>query len=115
MSLQKCTVIYDGKPLIGPADMPLIPFLEHCNVKLPHVCYHPALDPLQTCDVCWVESEGELVRGCTLRSREGMVINSANEPPARRAKRGWIGYWQNMNSTAPSASTTPATARCITP
>jgi len=85
MSLQKCTVIYDGKPLIGPADMPLIPFLEHCNVKLPHVCYHPALDPLQTCDVCWVESEGELVRGCTLRSREGMVINSANEP-ARAAR-----------------------------
>ncbi|QNQ20578.1 formate dehydrogenase subunit alpha [Kosakonia sp. SMBL-WEM22] len=85
MSLQKCTVIYDGKPLIGPADMPLIPFLEHCNVKLPHVCYHPALDPLQTCDVCWVESEGELVRGCTLRSREGMVINSTNAP-ARAAR-----------------------------
>jgi len=77
MSLQKCTVIYDGRPLIGQADIPLVDFLESCNLSLPHVCYHPALEPLQTCDVCWVEFEGKLVRGCTLRSQEGMVINSA--------------------------------------
>lgn len=78
MSLQKCTVIYDGRALVGRADIPLIDFLESCNVSLPHVCYHPALDPLQTCDVCWVEHEGKLVRGCTLRSHDGMVINSAD-------------------------------------
>lgn len=79
MSLQKCTVIYDGKALVGPADMPLIDFLDACHITLPHVCYHQALEPLQTCDVCWVEQEGTLVRGCTLRSQDGMVINSADQ------------------------------------
>ncbi|SEL59460.1 formate dehydrogenase major subunit [Kosakonia sacchari] len=55
MSLQKCTVIYDGQALVGPADIPLIDFLDASNRTLPHVCYHLALEPLQTCDVCWVE------------------------------------------------------------
>ncbi|WP_269563933.1 formate dehydrogenase subunit alpha [Kosakonia radicincitans] len=85
MSLQKCTVIYDGQALVGPADIPLIDFLDACNRTLPHVCYHPALEPLQTCDVCWVEQAGKLVRGCTLRSHEGLVINSAN-PHASAAR-----------------------------
>ncbi|MFE4110903.1 formate dehydrogenase subunit alpha [Kosakonia sp. YIM B13611] len=85
MSLQKCTVLYDGRALVGPENVPLIDFLESCNITLPHVCYHPALDPLQTCDVCWVEQDGKLVRGCTLRSREGLVIN-ALDTQARAAR-----------------------------
>ncbi|PDO90410.1 formate dehydrogenase subunit alpha [Kosakonia pseudosacchari] len=85
MSLQKCTVLYDGRALVGPENVPLIDFLETCNITLPHVCYHPALDPLQTCDVCWVEQEGKLVRGCTLRSKEGLVINSL-DTQARAAR-----------------------------
>ncbi|MBF3332782.1 (2Fe-2S)-binding protein, partial [Leptospira borgpetersenii serovar Ballum] len=55
-----CTLFYDGRPLTGPANIPLIDFLTACDVKLPHVCYHPVLEPMQTCDVCWVEYQGEL-------------------------------------------------------
>lgn len=85
MSLQKCTVLYDGRALVGPENVPLIDFLETCNITLPHVCYHPALDPLQTCDVCWVEQAGKLVRGCTLQSHDGLVINSLDSQ-ARAAR-----------------------------
>ncbi|MEN0582544.1 MULTISPECIES: formate dehydrogenase subunit alpha [unclassified Kosakonia] len=85
MSLQKCTVLYDGRALVGPENVPLIDFFETCNITLPHVCYHPALDPLQTCDVCWVEQAGKLVRGCTLRSHDGLVINSLDSQ-ARAAR-----------------------------
>ncbi|PDO89749.1 formate dehydrogenase subunit alpha [Kosakonia sacchari] len=85
MSLQKCTVLYDGRALVGPENVPLIDFLETCNITLPHVCYHPSLDPLQTCDVCWVEQAGKLVRGCTLRSHDGLVINSLDSQ-ARAAR-----------------------------
>lgn len=38
--------------------------LEH-DVDIPHVCYHPTLGPIQTCDTCIVEVNGELVRACT--------------------------------------------------
>jgi len=71
-----CTLLFDGEALTGKADQPLIDFLTAQGKTLPHVCYHPSLPPLQSCDVCWVKHNGELVRGCTLRSAEGMEITS---------------------------------------
>ena len=71
-----CTLSFDGRALTGPADQPLIDFLAAHGINLPHVCYHTALGPLQTCDVCWVETQGKLVRGCTLRSREGLQVTT---------------------------------------
>ncbi|WP_414164762.1 formate dehydrogenase subunit alpha [Superficieibacter sp. BNK-5] len=71
-----CTIHWNGEKLSGMADEPLIDFLAKHEKTLPHVCYHPALPPLQTCDVCWVEYQGELTRGCTLRTHDGMEIHS---------------------------------------
>nr|WP_278426859.1 formate dehydrogenase subunit alpha [Pantoea dispersa] len=76
MSEAQCTIIFNGERLSGTANQPLIDFLQEQGKKLPHVCYHPALPPLQTCDVCWVEVDGEAVRGCTLRSAEGLRVVS---------------------------------------
>lgn len=74
---ESCTVFFDGKPLRGERDQPLIDFLNEHDVDLPHVCYHRALAPLQTCDVCWVEVDGELRRGCAIRTHDGLRIDSA--------------------------------------
>ncbi|MEB1203203.1 molybdopterin-dependent oxidoreductase [Xanthomonas campestris pv. campestris] len=74
-----CTVVYDGKTLHGQADIPLIEFLSGHGIDLSHICYHPALGAPQTCDVCWVEVGGELVRGCTLRSHDGLEVSSTVE------------------------------------
>jgi formate dehydrogenase major subunit len=74
-----CTLTYDGATLHGDADQPLVDFLAAHDIHLPHVCYHRTLGALQTCDVCWVEADGELVRGCTVRSREGLTIETASE------------------------------------
>lgn len=74
-----CIVIFDGQRVSGPVDRPLIDFLHANGIELPHVCYHRALGPLQTCDVCWVEVGGELKRGCTLRSADGLELRSATD------------------------------------
>jgi formate dehydrogenase major subunit len=34
------------------------------GVELPQVCHHSQLGPIQTCDTCIVEVNGELVRAC---------------------------------------------------
>ena len=75
----QCAVVYDGKTLHGQTDVRLIDFLGTHGIVLPHICYHPALGAPQTCDVCWVEVDGELVRGCTLRSRDGLEVSSKVE------------------------------------
>src|SRR5581483_1532788 len=80
----RCTLRFDGRELSGLEDQPLIDFLEQHGIRLPHVCYHPALGPLQTCDVCWVEVDGRLQRGCALRARQGMdIVSKGLARPAR--------------------------------
>ncbi len=75
----RCTVVLDGQPLSGRADQPLIDFLKERGVDLPHVCYHPSLGALETCDACWVEVGGELKRGCTLNSAEGLTVSLGSQ------------------------------------
>ncbi|WP_437269816.1 formate dehydrogenase subunit alpha [Stutzerimonas balearica] len=74
--MSDCTIRFDGKSLTGTAGAPLIDFLAEHDIHLPHVCYHRSLGSPQTCDVCWVELDGELVRGCTLEAREGLEVTS---------------------------------------
>ncbi len=75
----RCTVVLDGQPLSGRADQPLIDFLKERGVDLPHVCYHPSLGALETCDACWVEVGGELKRGCTLNGAEGLTVSLGSQ------------------------------------
>jgi formate dehydrogenase major subunit len=42
----------------------------------PHVCYHPALGPIETCDTCIAEINGKLARTCSAVVEEGMVIRT---------------------------------------
>lgn len=74
-----CSVNVDGNLLIGPAGKPLIDFLEQHRIDLPHVCYLPSLGPIETCDTCWVEVDGELQRGCALTLKDGMSVRIDSE------------------------------------
>jgi formate dehydrogenase major subunit len=43
--------------------------------EIPHICYHsPLMGPIQTCDTCLVEVDGELVRSCGTKVRSGMQV-----------------------------------------
>ena len=46
----------EGELLVGA-------ILRHKDI--PHICYHsPLMGPIQTCDTCIVEIDGQLVRSC---------------------------------------------------
>jgi formate dehydrogenase major subunit len=38
--------------------------LNRAGVDVPHVCFHPQMGAIQTCDTCMVEVNGKLVRAC---------------------------------------------------
>src|SRR5699024_5419167 len=76
----------DGETLSGYAGEPLIDCLERHDHYLPHLCYHPGLGPLQTCDTCLVLSDGELRHGCSLRVSDALAIDTRTEKA--RAARG---------------------------
>ncbi len=64
----------------------LIELLNRVGIKLPQVCYHAQLGPLQTCDTCIVEVDGKLVRACgtTVSGQRQVVTNSAGAIAAQR-------------------------------
>jgi formate dehydrogenase major subunit len=65
----------------------LIDAINRAGVHLSQVCYHPQLGPIQTCDTCIVEVNGELVRACASLTVPGMkVITTGAEAHAARTE-----------------------------
>jgi predicted molibdopterin-dependent oxidoreductase YjgC len=43
--------------------------------EIPHICYHsPLMGPIQTCDTCFVEVDGKLVRSCGTKVASAMQV-----------------------------------------
>ncbi len=74
MATNEVSVVVDGQPAISHSGEPLIALLRRQRVAPPHVCYHPSLGTLQTCDTCLVEVNGELVRACATPAASGQTI-----------------------------------------
>ena len=88
-SNQTCSLTVDGRELKGEVGTPLIDFLSQHGIDLPHICYQPTLGPIQTCDTCWVELDGELVRGCTVKVEAGQSVR-IDAPQADSARHEGI-------------------------
>jgi formate dehydrogenase major subunit len=69
-------VAIDGVVQEAQPDELLIDLINRSGVSVPHVCYHPQLGPVQTCDTCMVEVNGRLVRACATGVAEGMRIST---------------------------------------
>jgi formate dehydrogenase major subunit len=79
-------VTVDGVVLDVTIGERLIDVINRAGLKVPQVCYHPQLGPIQTCDTCMVETDGQLVRACATTAADGMniVTGSAKAVAAQR-------------------------------
>ncbi|MEI2471948.1 2Fe-2S iron-sulfur cluster-binding protein, partial [Peribacillus frigoritolerans] len=55
----------------------ILQMLTDSSIEVPNVCYHPSLGPIETCDTCLVSVNGELVRSCSTKIKDGDVIDTA--------------------------------------
>src|SRR5438445_12985189 len=69
-------VAIDGIVHAAQPGEPLIDLINRTGGSVPHVCYHPQLGPVQTCDTCMVETNGRLVRACATGVTDGMKIST---------------------------------------
>ena len=76
----------DGRVIEAKESELLIDLLIRRGAKVPSVCYHHQLGPIQTCDTCLVEINADLVRACATRVVDGMTIEtkSARADTAQR-------------------------------
>src|SRR5579863_2055461 len=80
------TLTIDGMTLQAEAGERLIDVVNRAGSKIPQVCYHPQLGPIQTCDTCMVETGQGLARACGTTAADGMN-NRTNSPQAATAQR----------------------------
>src|SRR5467141_3253853 len=69
-------VAIDGSVQEAQPEELLIDVINRTGGSVPHVCYHPQLGPVQTCDTCMVEVNGRLVRACATEVADGMNIST---------------------------------------
>jgi len=67
-------IVIDGAVQEADLDEFLIDVINRVGAEVPHVCYHPQLGPIQTCDTCMVELNGRLVRACATPVCDGMQV-----------------------------------------
>jgi formate dehydrogenase major subunit len=58
------TISVDGFFLRAKTGELLVDVLNQNKRKIPQVCYHPQLGPIETCDTCLVEIDENLARAC---------------------------------------------------
>ena len=76
----------DGSPLEAQPDALLIDLINRTGGTVPHVCYHPQLGPVRTCDTCMVEANGRLTRACATVAVDGMSISTKSAKAAAAAQ-----------------------------
>ena len=69
-------VVIDGLVETARPEELLVDLINRIGETIPHVCYHPQLGPIQTCDTCMVEANGRLVRACATFASEDMRIST---------------------------------------
>src|SRR5579875_2135228 len=75
-----CAITLDGHTLQAQPGERLIDVINRAQTPLPQVCYVPRLGPIQTCDTCMVELNGQIVRACAATVAPGMQIVTASAP-----------------------------------
>src|SRR5437016_3565554 len=70
------TVTVDGAVTEANPEERLVDLRNRIGNKIPQICYHPQLGPIQTCDTCMVEADGKLVRACAAIVAAGMDVST---------------------------------------
>ncbi len=79
------TIVVDGREI--PADLgeTVLEAILRAGTELPHICFHPRLGPIRTCDTCLVETNGRMARACELPVQDGLRL-SVDSESARAAR-----------------------------
>ena len=73
------TFFIDGKEIRGREGQTILQAALEAGIYIPHLCFHPDLEPFGSCRVCTVIANGRTVASCTTPIAEGMIVESGTE------------------------------------
>lgn len=75
----------NGIEMKAEQDQTVLQLLNDSSIEIPQVCFHPSLGAIETCDACIVSVNGELVRSCSTKIKDGDIIDTV-EPDVKQAQ-----------------------------
>jgi NADH-quinone oxidoreductase chain G len=83
----------DGQPVSVPKGSVIWAAAQRLGIEVPIYCYHPKMDPLGACRMCFVEVEKmpKLATACTTVVAEGMVVHTTT-PKVKKARQGTLEF-----------------------
>ncbi|MFK2825766.1 formate dehydrogenase subunit alpha [Bacillus sp. B190/17] len=85
MNFHMAAITINGKEYSANVGSTILEVINQHHIPHPQICYVPEVDPIQTCDTCIVEVNGELVRSCSTVIKSGMNIELSS-PSAKAAQ-----------------------------
>jgi NADH-quinone oxidoreductase chain G len=83
----------DGRPVRAPKGAVIWAAAQQLGIEVPIYCYHPRMDPLGACRMCFVEVKGmpKLATACTTTVSEGMVVRT-DTPKVKKGRQGTLEF-----------------------
>ncbi|MBH0228893.1 formate dehydrogenase subunit alpha [Halobacillus yeomjeoni] len=64
----------NNREYLADPEQNLLDLINSTGEHVPQICYNESLGPIQTCDTCIVQVDGELKRACGTRVKPGMKV-----------------------------------------
>ncbi len=83
----------DGQPVSVPKGSVIWAAAHKLGIEVPIYCYHPKMEPLGACRMCFVHVEKmpKLATACTTQVAEGMVVRT-DTPDVKKARQGTLEF-----------------------
>ena len=70
----------NGKEHTAYTGQTILEVAQSNDSYIPSICFHPNLGSIQTCDTCFVNAGGEMVRACVAKVEPGMKVDTLSKP-----------------------------------
>lgn len=77
-------ITIDGRRITAPKNQTILQVAKENGIKIPHLCFHPALKPSGSCKLCGVEVASHtgkqvVMLSCILKAKEDLDIQTDSE------------------------------------
>jgi formate dehydrogenase major subunit len=76
---EKVNVLINGTTHEVEKGTRILDYLLQQEMEHPHICYSEVLGPVQSCDTCMCEVNGNIMRACSTTIEDGMEIMTSSE------------------------------------
>lgn len=75
------SIFLDGQEVVVPKGHTILDAARKAGIRIPTLCYHPALSPIGSCRICIVEIQGvdRPATACNTEALEGMRVTTRSE------------------------------------